>query len=134
MLRRMLNKENGESGFTLIEAVVALALVTIVLAAVGSLVATNVRGTRNLEQHLVLIETARAIASNLPRGGDPLPDTLAGELLRHRWQMRITPFAGSVPLVPEARFMPQLVELRVRSPSGAVLSLETIRLREGGVR
>jgi general secretion pathway protein I len=117
----------------MIEAVVALALVTVVLAAIGSLVATNSRGARNLEQHVALVETARLVASSIPRHGQPLPDHLVGEVSGHRWQMRISPFFGGS-FVPEARFIPQRVELRVRSPGGAILSLETVRLqsRSGG--
>ena len=74
MSRRISFEQNGESGFTLIEAVIALALVTVVLAAIGSLVATNVRGARILEQHVALTETARLIASGIPHSGGPLPD------------------------------------------------------------
>jgi general secretion pathway protein I len=118
----------------MIEAVVALALVTVVLAAIGSLVATNVRGARNLEQHIILMETARLIASGIPRGGEPLPDDLAGEVSGHRWQMRISPFLGGGSVVPESRFIPQRIELRVQSPSGAIASFETVRLQNRGER
>ena len=130
MLRKTLSDREATSGFTLIEAVVALALVVIVLAAVGSVMATNARGARNLAQHVALMEAARQIVSTIPRGGEPLPGELAGEMLGNRWQIRTSPFVGSVPGVPGARFVPQKVELRVRSPSGAVLALETVRLRE----
>jgi len=125
---RKTSGQTGESGFTMIEAVVALALVTVVLAAIGSLVATNVRGARKLEQHVALMETVRLIASSIPRGGERLPDDLAGELSGHRWQMRISPFAGGGSAVAQSRFIPQLVELRVQSPSGAITSFETVRL------
>jgi general secretion pathway protein I len=132
--RRISAKDNGESGFTMIEAVVALALVAVVLAAIGSLVATNARGAQTLEQHVALIETARLIASGIPRGGEPLPDDLAGVVSGHRWQMRISPFLGGGPVIPESRFIPQRVELRVRSPSGAMVSFETVRLKNMGER
>jgi general secretion pathway protein I len=124
-------EQNSESGFTLIEAIVALALVTVVLAAIGSLVATNSRGARNLEQHVALVQAARLVASSIPRHGEPLPDRLSGEVSGHRWQMRISPFAGAS-FVPEARFVPQLVELRVRSPAGTIMSFETVRLQRSG--
>lgn len=122
-------ERNGESGFTLIEAVVALALVTVVLAAIGSLVATNARGTQTLEQHVTLMQTARLIAAALPRSGEPVTEDLAGEVSGHRWQMRMTPFVGGGTVIPESPFIPQRVELRVRSPSGAMISLETVRLQ-----
>lgn len=113
----------------MIEAVVALALVAIVLAAVGTLVATNSRGAWKLEQHTALVGAARLVASTLPRGGAPMPDDLRGRVAGHRWQMRVSQFLDDVPVVPESRFIPQRVELRVQSPSGAILSLETIRLQ-----
>jgi general secretion pathway protein I len=122
-------EQEGEGGFTMIEAVVTLALVTVVLAAIGYLVAANTRGVRILEQHVALMETARLVAIGIPRNAEPLPDDLAGEMSGHRWQMRLSPFFDGVPAVPESRFMPQRIELRLRSPSGAILSLETVRLQ-----
>jgi general secretion pathway protein I len=120
---------NAESGFTVIEAVVALALVAVVLTAIGWLVGTNSRGVRSLEQHVALMETARLIAIGMPRNGEPLPDELAGEMSGYRWQMRVSPFFEESSIVPDSRFIPQRIELRVRSPSGAIVSLETVRLQ-----
>jgi general secretion pathway protein I len=127
--RKISPEQEGEGGFTMIEAVVTLALVTVVLAAIGYLVAANTRGVRVLEQHVALMETARLVATSIPRSSEPLPDNLAGEMSGHRWQIRQSPFFDGVPAVPESRFMPQRVELRVQSPSGAILLLETVRLQ-----
>ncbi|HZC97884.1 MAG TPA: prepilin-type N-terminal cleavage/methylation domain-containing protein [Bradyrhizobium sp.] len=129
MSRRTPSERDGEGGFTMIEAVVALALVAVVLAAIGQLVASNSRGARILEQHLALTDTARLIASTIPRAGAPLSDDLAGQVSGHRWQMRVSPFVDDVSIIPESRFIPQRIELRVQSPSGAILSLETVRLQ-----
>ena len=134
MSRKISPEQEGEGGFTMIEAVVTLALVTVVLAAIGYLVAANTRGVRILEQHVALMETARLVATGIPRNAEPLPDDLAGEMSGHRWQIRQSPFFDSVPAIPESRFMPQRVELRVQSPSGAILSLETVRLQSVGGR
>ena len=43
-----------------------------------------------------------------------------------------TPFLDDVPVVPESRFVPQRVELRVQAPGGAIVSFETIRLQSRG--
>jgi general secretion pathway protein I len=127
--RKMPPDREAESGFTMIEAVVTLALVTIVLAAIGYLVAANSRGVRVLEQHVALMETARLVATSIPRNGEALPSDLTGEMSGHRWQIRLSPFVDDVPIVPESRFMPQRIELWVRSPSGAIVSIETVRLQ-----
>lgn len=127
-------KRKRERGFTLIEVVVALALVTIVLAAVGSLFATNARGVRTLEQHVELMEVARLIAVNIPPGAEPPVDDIAGETSSHRWLVRSSPFFGGDPFIAESKFIPQLVELRVQSPSGAIMVLETVRLRNRNKR
>jgi general secretion pathway protein I len=113
----------------MIEAVVALALVSIVLAAIGSLVARNVRGAQQLEQHVALMQTARLIASRLPQGAQPLPTELAGKESGYRWQMRISPFAIEDAGIPDSPLVPRRIELRVQSPTGAIVSLETVRLQ-----
>lgn len=118
----------------MIEAVVALALVAIVLAGIGQLVASNSRGARILEQHVGLVDTARLIASTIPRAGAPLPDDLAGRVSGYRWQMRVSPFVDDVPIIPGSRFVPQRVELRVQSPTGAMLSFETVRLLDRNIQ
>lgn len=127
-------ERNSEAGFTIIEALIALVLVSILLAAIGSLVASNVQSTRHLEQHVALIETARLIASGIPRAGEPLPPNMTGQVSGYAWQMRTSPFHGESSIVPGSGFVPILVELRVRSPSGAVLSLETVRLQDRSER
>jgi general secretion pathway protein I len=124
----MPSERDREAGFTIIEAVIALALLSIVLASIGSLVATNARSSWRLEQHVALIETARLIASGIPRAGEPLPPNRTGQVSGFAWQMRTSPFRGEI--VPGSGFIPILVELRVRSPSGAVLSLQTVRLQD----
>ena len=47
----MHSRQGREAGFTIIEALVALAVVTAVLAGIGALIATSARGTRVLERH-----------------------------------------------------------------------------------
>lgn len=116
----------------MIEAVIALALVTIVLASIGSLVATNARGAQSLERHVALTQAVRLITSALPRSGEPLPGDLAGEVSGHRWQMRASPFFEGSRVVPGSRFVPQRIELRVQAPSGAIASFETVRLQSLG--
>jgi len=123
---------NDETGFMMIEALVALALIAIMLTSIGSLVATNSQGVRNLEQHVALIETMRLITASLPRAAEPLPAALAGQISEHQWQIRTSPFLEDLSMVPDSRFIPLRIELQVRSPSGAVRMLETVRLQLRG--
>jgi len=123
------------AGFTLIEAVVALAVVAVLLAAIGAVVTTSARGTRSLEQHLALVETTRIVAATLPKDEPAALDGLSGEILGHRWRITLAPFIGSgIYQNPDSPWIPQTVVVRVRSPSGAVYGFETIRLQHRPVQ
>jgi len=52
-------------------------------------------------------------------------------VLGHRWSATVSPFfgGGSAP-VPDSPWIPQSVLLQVRSPSGAILAIETVRLQK----
>ncbi len=124
----------NEAGFTLIEALVALAIVAASLTAIGSVVATNIRGTRALGQRLALVETTRAILTDLPDRQQLVSGSLRGEYADHRWQVDVLPFVADFvdPRRP-GPWMPGAVVVNVRSPSGRVLRIDTVRLhREQG--
>ena len=129
------SERHGESGFTLIEALVALALVAVMLTAVGRLVASASIGTRTLEQHVALVETARLIAASVPRRDELSSGELAGEVLGYRWRADVSPYfgGGSAP-VPDSPWIAQSVLLQVQSPSGAILPIETVRLQKRAAR
>ena len=123
-------RSGARAGFTLIEAVVALAVVAILLTAVGAVATTSARGTRSLEQHLALVETTRMVAATLPKDLQAVQDGLSGEILGHRWSIALAPFVGSgIYQIPDSPWIPQTVVVRVRSPSGAVYGFETVRLQ-----
>ena len=118
-----------EAGFTLIEALVALAVVAVSITAIGSVVATNIRGTAALSQRLALVQTTRAILTDLPDREQLVSGSLRGEFANHRWQVDVLPFAADFidPRRP-GPWMPQTVVVNVRSPSGRVLRIDTVRL------
>jgi general secretion pathway protein I len=117
------------AGFTLIEVLVALAIVSASLAAIGSLMATTVRAMRSIDQRFALVETARAVETGLPDRGELVAST-TGELAGHRFAVDVAPFAAGFvdPQLPSP-WVPQTVVIRVRSPGGAVLQVNTVRLR-----
>lgn len=120
----------GEAGFTLIEAVVALGVVAVTLTAIGAVAATSVRGTRSLEQHLQLVETARIVAATLPRNAQQSVDGLQGDILGYRWRITAAPFVGGgIYPARNSPFIPQTLVVRVRAPTGQVYSFETVRLQ-----
>ncbi len=122
----------GAAGFTLLEVLVALALVAGSLAVIGALIATNVRATRALDQRLALMETTRAILAGLPARGDLVPGSFTGETAGHRWRVDVRPFAAEAvdPRRP-APWLPQAVTVRVEAPTGQFVRIDTVRLRRG---
>jgi general secretion pathway protein I len=123
-------RDHARAGFTLIEVVVALALIAVGLTAIGSLIATTIRGTRSIDQHLSLAETARAVEAALPNR-DSLPvESTSGEMAGHRWRIDVLPFRASFvdPRLPSP-WMPQTVVITVRAPDGPALQIHTVRLK-----
>jgi general secretion pathway protein I len=117
------------AGFTLIEALIALAIVAVALTAIGSLMAATVRGTRAIDQHLTLVETARAIETGLPDRGDLAVGSLTGAVGDFRWQVDVLPFRASFvdPQLPTP-WVPQAVVITVQSSAGPVLHINSVRL------
>jgi general secretion pathway protein I len=118
------------AGFTLIEVLVALAVVATSLAAIGAVVAVSVKGTRSLEERLAFTETMRAILTSLPDRRDLNIGTASGDTAGYLWRIDVTPFIASFvdPRSPTP-WQPQAVVIRVQSPTGRVLQVNTIRLR-----
>jgi general secretion pathway protein I len=124
--------EASTAGFTIIESLVALALVAVILAAIAPLMAASHRGVRAVEQHIALVSAARSIENGLPDRDQLVPGSLTGELAGNRWRVDVLPFAASaIDGGSPSRWTPQTVVITVRSPSGAVLRLNTVRLHRG---
>lgn len=117
-------------GFTLVEVLVALAVIAVVLTAIGSLTAASVRGTRALDQHLALIETARAVETGLPDRADLKLGSFTGEVGGQRWRVDVLPFGATDvdPRLPTP-WIPLAVVISVQSPAGSFLQVNTVRLR-----
>jgi general secretion pathway protein I len=119
-----------DAGFTIIEVLIALAIVAVSIVAIGSLMATNVRGVRSLEQHVALMQTARTVmTAGLPSRADLQPGISSGQIDDYRWTVDVMPLGGDW-AVPDADspWVPELVRVRVRSPTGAVSDIRTVRL------
>lgn len=121
---------DDSAGFTLLETLVALLVTAVVLGAIGQLMAVNARTTRDLDQRLSLLQTARAVLGGLPDRQRLSPGSLTGTRADHDWRIDVMPFAGAA-IDPHgiSPWEPETVVVQVRSPSGQVLRLDTIRLR-----
>jgi general secretion pathway protein I len=119
---------DGERGFTLIEALVALAIVAAMLSSIGAVIGTTVRGTRAIDQRLALSGAAETLLAALPPRDALKPGRQSGELAGHRWRIDVAPINAAAPDLPQARFVPLAVNMRMQAPGGAAIQVTTVRL------
>ena len=119
---------DGAAGFTLIEALVALAIIAIVLGTIGSVIAVTTKGTRSIDQRLALASTAETLLADLPARGLLKPGRQSGQLAGSRWRVDIAPMnvAGGDPATD--RFVPLAVNLRLQRADGSALQVTTVKL------
>ena len=119
---------DGAAGFTLIEALVALAIIAAVLGAIGTVIATTVKGTRSIDQHLALAGTAETLLAQLPARDLLKPGRQTGELAGSRWRIDVAPMnvPGGDPATD--RFVPMAVNLRLQRADGSALQVTTVKL------
>jgi general secretion pathway protein I len=125
--------DGPEAGFTIIEVLIALAIVAVSIVAIGSVMSTNVRGVRSLEQHAALMQAARTVmATDIPPREALRPGVLTGRIDNYQWRIDVGPLGGDW-IVPDtdSAWLPQLVKVQVRAPSGAAVDLRTVRLMPG---
>jgi general secretion pathway protein I len=121
-----------DAGFTILEVLIALAIVAVAVVAIGAVMSTNARGVRELESHVALMQTAQTVlATEVPPRKELRPGVLSGQLRDFRWQIDIGPVGGDW-IVDDAdvAWIPELVKVRVRAASGAAVQLETVRLMQ----
>ena len=118
----------GAAGFTLIEALVALAIIAIVLGTIGSVIATTVKGTRSIDQRLALAGTAETLLADLPARAVLKPGRQSGELAGSRWRVDVAPMnvAGGNPATD--RFVPLAINLRLQRADGSAIQVTTVKL------
>jgi general secretion pathway protein I len=121
---------DGARGFTLIEALVALAIVAAVLGSIGAVIATTVKGTRGIDQRLALGGTAETLLATLPPRALLKPGRQSGETAGHRWRLDVAPMnvAVSTEAPLTQRFVPLAVSLRLQAPGGPAMQVITVRL------
>jgi general secretion pathway protein I len=118
-----------DHGFTIIEALIALALVSGALTAIGSMFATTTLGVRSLEQHMSLVQMARTAVSEVPLNNSLSPRQPTGEREGFRWRIDASSFSTEGLQTPESNWVPIKLNVEVRSRAGMIFNVETIRLR-----
>lgn len=119
----------SDAGFTLIEVLVALAVIAIVLPAIGSVIAGTVRGSRSTEDRLVVTGIAGSLLSGLTDRTTIQAGTRTGETAGNRWRIDITPMPQ--PAVEDAappRWSPYAIAIRVETRRGYRIQVNTVRL------
>ncbi|PJG53269.1 prepilin-type cleavage/methylation domain-containing protein [Bradyrhizobium forestalis] len=116
------------AGFTLIEALVALAIIAVVLGTIGSVIATTAKGTRSIDQHLALAGTAETLLADLPARSLLKPGRRSGELAGSRWRIDVAPMRVAGGDSATDRFVPLAVNLRLQRGDGAAIQITTVKL------
>ena len=117
------------AGFTLIEALVALAVVGVCLSAIGALMGNNIRAVRQINQRLALVAVLRKVETALPDRSKLAAGELSGDMAGHAWSVSASPFPDPSPATKSPPpWLPEAVVVRVRAPSGSVAEIETLRL------
>jgi len=120
----------SEAGFTIIEVLVALALVAVSIVAIGAVMAVKARGVRVMEQHVALMQATRTLMTvGIPPRTELRSGTATGQAEGYRWTIDVSPL-GDGWTIPDGKvpWTPELVRIRVRSSGGALSDVRTVRL------
>src|ERR1700734_453119 len=119
----------GDAGFTLIEVLVAVAVLAVVLGAIGAVVGNTVRAIRSFDRRLPLLETAQSLIAALPARDALQPGTQTGTSGEYRWRIDAVLLNRNVPDdAKAAKWMPLAITVRVQGSEGPPLRLDTVRL------
>lgn len=129
MSRSTVQRSSRTRGFTLVESLVALAIMMIALSAIGALNATSHRADQHVERHLADIENAQQILAGLPSRRDLANLPLSGETAGYRWRLGAAQFNGAFANSRERTgWTPETIVLTLQGPGRAPLSFDMVRL------
>jgi len=123
------NIPRGTAGFTLIEVLVAIAVLAVVLGAIGAVVGNTVRAIRSVDRRLPLLETAQSLIASLPTREALKAGTQTGTSGEFRWRIDAVLLNRNVPEdTKAAKWMPLAITVRVQGSEGPPVRLDTVRL------
>jgi general secretion pathway protein I len=131
----------GTAGFTLIEVLVAIAVLAVVLGAIGGVVGNTVRTIHSVDRRLPLLETAQSLIASLPTRDALQPGTQSGTSGDFRWRIDAVLLNSNVPdnaaaalstattgAAPKVSWVPLAITVRVQGVEGPPVRLDTVRL------
>jgi type II secretory pathway pseudopilin PulG len=131
--RARIRPQEAEGGYTLIEALAALAVTAAALAVIGQLGFVTVAAARRAEMRLLLTAAARQAFAALPGTQAVGEGAWTGDLDGAAWRLQYAPFAYPVHGAPSSSvWAPQALRLVVTNASGAKVVVDTVRLRPTG--
>src|SRR5580704_10219830 len=112
------------AGFTLIEVLVAIAVLAVVLGAIGGVVGNTVRTIHSVDRRLPLLETAQSLIASLPARDALQPGTQSGTSGDFRWRIDAVLLDRNVPDdAKTAKWMPLAITVRVQGSEGPPVRL-----------
>jgi len=150
--RSEIRPPRGSAGFTMIEVLVAIAVLAVVLGAIGAVVGNTVRTIRSVDRRLPLLETAQSLIAALPARDALQPGTQTGTSGDFRWRIDAvllnitvpdnaaaalsTAATGASPAAaagasPKVNWVPLAITVRVQGSEGPPVRLDTVRLIPG---
>ncbi len=124
---------HNQAGFTLIEVLVALAIVSVSIVAIGAVVARNAASVRKLEQHVTLVTDIRlALATALADRNRLQPGVIDQRSGSGSVVLQIRPLGGDWERpAGQQGWIPDAVTMRVKTGSGVIADVQTVRLVRG---
>src|ERR1700730_11598232 len=95
--RSEIRPPRGSAGFTMIEVLVAIAVLALVLGAIGAVVGNTVRAIRSVDRRLPLLETAQSLIASLPERDALQPGTQSGTSGEFHWRIDAVVLNRNVP-------------------------------------
>ena len=126
-LRSFLDRSRQRStGFTVLEALVALTLAALFISVVSSLVGTAVRGEWSSEAHFRGLQLARRILAELPERDQLVPGVTQGTIENIAWKLDVHTFPSDDHY---SQWRPEEIVLAVSPRFGPTIIVRTVRIR-----